>query len=211
MPGGVSYYEAGTRDRIEPIQTGANIQLGEALMNEIRMRIKNAFFNDQLELYNQRPQMTATEVMQRTEERLRLLSPVTGRIQTELFSPMLDRIFGLMMRMGAFPEPPEILAGQELTLEYLSPIARANAQLEAQGISRTLDLMQPLINTNPELMDKFDADYAFEHIGIDMYSLDPRLFKPQEQVDAVRQARRKAEKQKFDMEMAKGQKEVASA
>ena len=37
--------------------------------------------------------MTATEVLQRNEEKMRILGPVMGRIQSELLEPMINRVF----------------------------------------------------------------------------------------------------------------------
>jgi hypothetical protein len=47
--------------------------------------------------------MTATEVMQRTEERMRLLGPILGRMEAELLGPIITRVFGIMLRQGAVP------------------------------------------------------------------------------------------------------------
>ena len=38
-------------------------------------------------MMQQGPQMTATEVIQRNEEKMRLLGPVLGRLQSELLKP----------------------------------------------------------------------------------------------------------------------------
>jgi hypothetical protein len=39
--------------------------------------------------------MTATEVIQRNEEKMRLLGPVLGRLQSELLKPLIDRVFNI--------------------------------------------------------------------------------------------------------------------
>ena len=41
--------------------------------------------------------MTATEVLQRQEEKMRILGPVMGRLQSELLS-LIIRIFNIMLR-----------------------------------------------------------------------------------------------------------------
>ncbi len=48
------------------------------------------------------PQMTATEVVQRNEEKMRLLGPVLGRLQSELLRPMIDRTFAILLRKKLF-------------------------------------------------------------------------------------------------------------
>ena len=44
------------------------------------------------------PQMTATEVIQRNEEKMRLLGPVLGRLQSELLKPLIDRVFAILLK-----------------------------------------------------------------------------------------------------------------
>ena len=62
-----------------------------------RTAIRNVFYVDQLML-QQGPQMTATEVIQRNEEKMRLLGPVLGRLQSELLKPLIDRVFNILLR-----------------------------------------------------------------------------------------------------------------
>ncbi|MGB1861859.1 MAG: portal protein, partial [Candidatus Actinomarina sp.] len=89
VPGGLNFYRSGTRDRIEPLNIGANNPLGLNMEEQRRTAIRNVFYVDQL-LLQQGPQMTATEVIQRNEEKMRLLGPVLGRLQSELLKPMID-------------------------------------------------------------------------------------------------------------------------
>ena len=188
IPGGVNYYRAGTPDRIESLQTGGNLPIGLEMMERIQMRIREVFFIDQLQL-NVGPQMTATEVMQRTEEKLRLMGPILGRVQSEKLGPMITRVYNILDRQGAFPSAPEALRGRGLKIEYVSPIARAQKQLEAQGIQRTLEIMLPFAQTNPELMDNFNTDRMTQHVGVDLFGIDPTLFNDQRQIAQVREGR----------------------
>ena len=84
VPGGLNFYRSGTRDRLEPLQTGANNPLGLQMEDQRRQAIRSAFYVDQL-VMGAGPQMTATEVVARTEEKMRLLGPVLGKLQSELF------------------------------------------------------------------------------------------------------------------------------
>lgn len=63
-PRGLNYYRSGTTDRIEPLVTNPRIDFGFQVLDDVRSRIRQAFFVDQLQLSNG-PQMTATEVMRR--------------------------------------------------------------------------------------------------------------------------------------------------
>ena len=113
VPGGLNFYRAGTRDRIEPLNIGANNTLGLNMEEQRRNSIRNAFYVNQL-MMQDGPQMTATEVIQRNEEKMRLLGPVLGRLQSELLKPLIDRSFAILMRRNLFAQPPEFLSGQDI-------------------------------------------------------------------------------------------------
>lgn len=191
-PGGLNFYKPGTKDRIEPFANQGDVGLGMDLVDRIRMQIREAFFVDQLQLH-EGPQMTATEVMQRTEEKLRLMGPLLGRVQVEKLGPMIERVFAILFRQGKFPEPPPEIEGAELKIEYSSPIARAQKQLEASGIVRTIEVMGPFAQIKPDLMDRFDTDQMLTDVGIDLFALRPTWFKTDEEVEGEREQRKAME------------------
>ena len=196
VPAGINYYRRGSNPPA-PMDTRGDIRLGEEMMQSVRARIREAFFVDQLQL-QQGPQMTATEVMQRTEEKLRLMGPVLGRLQTELLGPMIDRIFGILYRQGKFPDVPAALqSNQKIKIEYESPISRAQKQLEATGILRTFDIMNVLIQADPSVMDNFDGDKAFKHIGVDLFGVDPALYRDKRDVQSLRDQRSQTNQQQL--------------
>jgi len=189
-PGGINFYRRGTTDRIEPIQFGSNPGMGIEYSQSLHERIKDHFFIDQMQLH-QGPQMTATEVLQRTEEKLRLMGPLLGRIQTELLGPMIQRCYNLLKRAGKLPPVPVSLEGEPLKIIYTSPIARAQEQIEANGIVRMLQVIEPLLDRSPQTVDVIDSDEIARGVG-DMFSVSRKYFKDQTEVDAKRAADAKA-------------------
>lgn len=191
-PGNMNYYRTGSQDRIEAIQIPGRPDLGFDLVSDTRARIREMFFVDQLQL-NSGPQMTATEVLQRTEEKLRLMGPVVGRASTELLSPLISRSFGLLLRAGKLPPPPPSLAQSpaKLKIIYTSPIVKAQEQVAANGLLRVSQLVLPFMATSPEAMDVFDVDRIARGTG-EMFNVDPTFFRDEEEVAAVREQRRAA-------------------
>ena len=100
VPGGLNFYRSGTRDRIEPLNIGANNPLGLNMEEQRRGAIRAVFYVDQL-ILGTGPQMTATEVVQRTEEKMRLLGPLTGRLSQELLQPLITRVYSILSRQKA--------------------------------------------------------------------------------------------------------------
>ena len=199
-PGGLNFYQKGrinSKNDIDVFPTGSP-GIGLEYMESLHKRIREAFFVDQLQLH-EGPQMTATEVMQRTEEKLRLMGPLLGRIQTELLGPMIKRVYGLLYRADKFPPLPEALSDQPVKIVYTSPIARAQEQVEANGLMRAFGVMEPLMDRSPVIMDIFNVDEMGRGI-FDMFSVSAKYLNDQKTVDATRQARAEAEKAKQDAE-----------
>lgn len=190
-PGGVNFYRSGSTDRIEPIDFGSNPGVGYDVVNDLRARIREIFFIDQLQL-QEGPQMTATEVLQRTEEKLRLMGPLMGRLQTELLGPMLGRVFGILRRQGKVPPMPEVMQDQGIRPLYTSPVARAQEQVEANGIMRSLQILTPFLEMDPQVTDRFNGDELAKGV-FEMFSVSPRYIRSDEATQAIRDQRREDE------------------
>ena len=106
--------------------------------------------------------MTATEVLQRQEEKMRLLGPMVGRLQTEFLGPLIDRVFAVMARRNAIASPPPEIQGEKLKVEYVSPVARAQRSQQIFNFARFMEQIMPLANIRPEIFDNLDADGAFK-------------------------------------------------
>lgn len=183
-PGRVNYYRAGSSDRIEPLITQGRPDIGMDLIQSIQNRVREIFFVDQLQL-NVGPQMTATEVIQRTEEKQRLMGPVVGRAHTELLSPMLIRVFGLLARANKLPQAPFPLLASDskLTIVYTSPIFKAQEQVAANNLMRTAQVLLPFQSVDPTIMDAFHPARIAKGVG-EMFNVDPRFYRTEEEMRA---------------------------
>jgi hypothetical protein len=185
VPGGLNFYRAGTRDRIEPLNIGANNTLGLNMEEQRRNSIRNAFYVNQL-MMQDGPQMTATEVIQRNEEKMRLLGPVLGRLQSELLKPLIDRSFAILMRRNLFAQAPDFLSGQDIEIEYVSPLAKAQKSTELSSIMRAIEIMGSLSNVAP-VFDHINMDKLVRHLT-NIVGVPQKILKPQSELDAERQA-----------------------
>jgi hypothetical protein len=162
-PGGLNFYRSGTRDRIEPLNIGANNPIGEQQLEQRRQAIRAAFYVDQL-ILGTGPTMTATEVIQRTEEKMRLLGPVLGRLQAELLQPLINRVFSILARKRAFKPAPESLRDGDIDIEYVSPLAKAQRSGEVQSILQMIEFLAPLTQIDQGVLDYLDVDGMAKHI-----------------------------------------------
>jgi len=181
-PGAMNVVRPGAE--IKPIFTGADVRLGEQLVQDTRDRIRQAFFIDQLQL-NEGPQMTATEVMQRTEEKLRLMGPILGRQQFELLRPVVENVFSKLMKQGFYPEMPESLQGLEINVQYSSTIARAQHAADIDNFSRWFGTTAPLFEINPAVIDNLDTDAVFRGTALAL-NVNQDFLKDQVEVEQKR-------------------------
>lgn len=112
----------------------------DSVASRIEGRIRDAFFVDLFMMLSNtdRREMTAREVAEKHEEKLLQLGPVLERVHNELLDPLINRAFGILQRKDILPEPPEILQGRELRVEYISILAQAQRLVSLQGIERML-------------------------------------------------------------------------
>ena len=199
QPGGLNYYRSGTRDRIEPLQIGANTPVGLNLEEQRRQAIRQAYFVDQL-LMSQDARMTATEVMQRNEEKMRLLAPVLGRLQAEMLQPLINRSFNIMLRKGLLPTHPVSLQGRTIDIEYVSPLARSQRTGDVQAILRSLEIITPLAQMLP-VMDYLDSDKLVKHIT-DVLGVPRKVLRSDQEVAAIREEQAAAAAEQAELDQA---------
>lgn len=131
IPGGKTYRSS--NEKIEPLfNVGTNLQHLESAIAEQVERIKrvyNANLFMMLDQLNDK-QMTAREVLERNQEKMAILGPVVQRMQFEFLGRIIERVYNILDRAGAFPQPedPNLamqLATEEIKIEYISPLAQA--------------------------------------------------------------------------------------
>jgi len=205
VPGGLNFYRSGTRDRIEPLNIGANNPLGLNMEEQRRNAIRDTFYVNQLMMQNG-PQMTATEVVQRNEEKMRLLGPVLGRLQSELLRPLIDRTFAIMLRQKLFREVPDFLAGKDIQIEYVSPLAKAQKTSELQSIMRAIEIFGSLSKVAP-VFDHVNIDNLVVHLA-EIVGVPAKVLNSKAEVNAIRQQKQ----QQIDQQMQMAQlQQVAQA
>lgn len=169
------------RRMYEPFTLGTNVPLTLEMEEQRRAAIRDAFHAGLLMMADG-PSMTATEFLGRQDEKMRLMAPYLGRIQTEFLNPLLNRVYALLARAGQIPTPPDSLLDQPgFKVTYLSPLARAQKTSEANAIMRTYQTLGPLAEVAPQILQHFDFDQAARSIA-DAFGVPNDVLKSQEAV-----------------------------
>lgn len=199
-PGGLNVARAGVTnsDPIRPIEHNGRIIEGMALIENTQQQVKDAFMS-QLMQRAADPRMTATQVIELATKAQELAGPMLGRVQSELLEPLIDRVFGIESRAGRLPVAPDFLQGQELRVDYQSPVARAQRHGEAQAIEATVAIAAQMREVFPDVEDNIDPDEAIRSIA-DARGMPSRVLNTPDKVAAIRAAKNQAaaEKQQFE-------------
>jgi hypothetical protein len=205
-PGSLNYYRSGSRDRIESLNIGANNPLGLNMEDQRRRSISRTFHVDQLLIQENRT-MTATEVMQRNQEKMKILGPVIGRLQQELLQPLIIRVFNIMLRNKQFLPAPEVLINQEVDIEYVSPVAVAQKGSQLESIMRGLEIFGSVAQIAP-VTDYIDENGLVKQI-INILGLPAKMIKSDKQVQELRAVRQEQEAAQAQMQQEMMQSEQA--
>lgn len=163
-PGGLSYYRAGSQDRVEALPVHADLNAAQGMMEQRRESVRRIFLADQLAPADG-PAISATEAVIRQSERMRVLGPVLGRLQTEFLGPVVRRVFNIMVRTGALPPLPQGMEMEDFEVRYASPVNTAQKRYEAQALQQAMEYLAPLVGQGDPngLMDNFDQDRIARH------------------------------------------------
>lgn len=153
--------------------------------NQRRETINRSFLVTLFQILIDTPQMTATEVLERAQEKGALLAPTIGRQQSELLGPIIERELDIHYHAGRIPDPPqEILAAGGLKIEYSSPLDRAMRAEEGVGILRTIEAVKPIADVDPRVLRKFNWDRTVDVLA-DVNGMPVRCLNTDEEMAAL--------------------------
>jgi len=185
------------RALVQVLPTG-NIMIGKELMDDERLVINDAFLVTLFQILTETPEMTATEVIERTREKGALLSPTMGRQQSESLGPMIEREVDLLMQQGLVSPMPDILrqAAGQYVVEYDSPLSRAQKAEGISGFFRLVDWSQNYVNVTGDKrpLDWLEWDTAMPEIAQGQ-AVPTRWIKTFDAVMQMRQAQQQAAQQ----------------
>ena len=136
---------------LTPLQAAGDFDVSQIVLSDLRARIKHALLNDRLGQVDA-PKMTATEILERSAEMVRILGATYGRLQSELLTPLIERALFILRRRGEIPDI--YLDGHLVGISYQSPIANAQAN---QDVGKALDWISSLSSFGADVSAFIDA------------------------------------------------------
>ncbi len=108
---------------LTPLTSGADFDVSQLILKDLRERIRHALLADRLGLLSDK-EMTATEIMARNADMMRILGATYGRLLHEFIRPLCDRGLQILARRGLIAP---IQLNSDAELKYIAPIAQMTA------------------------------------------------------------------------------------
>lgn len=219
--GGTTTFDPNAANGAKPEEWGT---LGDdrQLAERVRMKdeaIREAYHVDLFQMLQQiEREMTAYEVAQRLAEKVTAFSPTFYRLQTEVITPLLTRVFAILYRAGKFGDAPETafvksddgktlaLAMPEITLT--GKLAMAIKAAENNAFAQMVQILAPLIEFAPEILDNYDTDKVARGVGKNL-SVPTDWQRSEEAVAEMREQRAQAQAQQAAIAEAQGAAKAA--
>ena len=105
---------------LTPLSSVADFDVSQIILKDLRERIRHALLADRLGLLSEK-EMTATEIMARNSDMVRILGATYGRLLHEFIRPLTDRGLQILSRRGVIAP---IALNSDAELKYIAPIAQ---------------------------------------------------------------------------------------
>jgi len=167
MKGGLTYdtsVSPGSNAGITPLyQVNGDLNATFAIIGDLREQIREGLHSNLFMMLAQLPDKagrTATEIAERSSEKLRRLGPMAQNLHSEAFTPLIEIAFSMMVDAGLVAPPPESLAGRPLRVVYISSLAQALQLSGLAGVEQFFAFVGNISAVKPEVLDTIDGDEA---------------------------------------------------
>jgi hypothetical protein len=197
---GPSLFGRDVNQMVGKLDLGGDVRLGVELLRAQRSQVEAMFYIDWLDM-NEGPQKTATEIVDRRDMRLRMLAPVSARMEQEWLNPLVEDFFFGMLDAGMFPTPPQSLAEEEIGFHYRSPLALAQRGQHVDAIQKTFMLATQAAQLDPTAVQVIRADEALRKAARYL-GLSEKELRPFEEIEAQRQQMAQQQQDQHDAQVA---------
>jgi hypothetical protein len=209
---------ASGRPAIEPIVTVGSIPVNIDLLNLKYESLRKIFFLDKLKIIDD-PRATATQVLEQSAERFRLMLPLSIGVE-EYMSNFLDRFFDILFRKSYrindlpnggssfdllpnapfdFDLPDLLKESPDIRTTFINPINQAQKVTELSSIDTVLNSAAQIAQLKPDVLDLIDEDKVIRKKR-EILNVDPELLKDERLVAQIRQQRNQAQAEEQEIQ-----------
>lgn len=223
----------GASKAVETIVTIGELQSTYKRIDTLTEIVKDGFFQDRLAGLDNEQRMTLGEANIRNDIRGQTLGNIYSRQIIELFSPLITRVFNILLGRDMFGVPAKsqiAVAAQAMGIViptipdavielmkhgkeaykvvFISPAARIMRREELKGISEMLGAAERVGPLAPDFLDNYDMDNIARNLQ-DLHGAPANCIRSMEKVKEIRDARAQAQQQQNQIAMAQAQAEIA--
>ena len=191
---------------ITPIDTGLKgLPHAKDALERKQQKIEDKFFKRIILMLDSSGNVykNIPEIMAREQEKMSVIGAPIGRLMHQVLGPIIEWAFLEHLKAGRFPEPPNELIDEEIDVEYTSPLAMTQKQLEVSSISRAMEMSVPAIQLNEEAKDNINTDKYIQKI-FNVYGAEEVLNSPEEIEDTRLQRQQAQQEQMEQQQLAEG-------
>ncbi len=197
-PGSLIVYRSGMfragEDPIRPFPISTDIVITREIIGQRQNMVKDAFFMPLIEAPTGSG-VPATQTLDFDQRMSRTMVSMLGRVESELFHPILQRTLDVLDRGGLLLEKPPQLEEAEIIIRFVGPVSRSQRQVEAQAIVGAWAAGGQIAPTHPDVFDNLDPDKSMRIIAR-ASGVPPSVVRSADEVDEIREIRAQAEQQR---------------
>jgi len=165
-------------------------------------KMRSLFYNDlfMMIINDRMGKATATEILERHEEKLLMIGPAIERQLHELLDIIVNVTLNKALRYEVIPPPPPELSEAEYKIEYISLLAQAQKLVMSQSMHAYLGMAERVAQLDPFTIHKTDWNEYLDQFG-DMVGLPAKIMNDTEEVEEMKaQAQEQQAKEQQMME-----------
>lgn len=188
IPGGVN--EQG-QPLIMPLQYQGSLPYTFDTMRLYRQGINEAYGLDLFQALMQKPNMTATEILQQSQMQGIVMGPIAERRESEFLGPMIEMELYQAFNDGELPMmPPEMAKAflrkeADLKIEYESPVRRAQKSGELSGLLEVVNLALQLAAGDPAALNLINSEAVLKKYAKVKGVCERDIFRTEEQTELL--------------------------
>lgn len=203
-PAGTTFVQNMEREMPKPLLTNMQLPWGIDQQERTDKIIREFFYVEFFLMLNraafEKVELTATQTIGMQAEQAAVLSIRTGRLGSEAYNPIHDRVFAIEDRNGRIPIPPDLLQEQiallankgrktKIEIDYVGPLAQVQKRLvKYQSIRAGLEFLGSISQIAPESIDEINLTQTVRE-GLDSISWPANCLNTDEQREKIRQIR----------------------
>lgn len=210
-PAALNYHEMDATRLAEPMHTIGNFEINIETIRDARDQVRQGLMID---LIDQNDKDNTYQAMQEQLLQLKLMSPWQGNLERDALKPMVVRVFNILRRRkGIIPDPPPILEeafrdGVGLSLDYQSPLAKAQRHFDVSATERTLAFGAQLAQVGG--MEMINVERAIRTYA-ELLGAPTKILYSEAEVQKQRQAQAQMLQQQMEMQQQMQQAQMVQA